>query len=208
MKIHHRTAVFLTLFSGAAMVFGACARPSTSPAVDPSQRSESPDTPREEMSDTPYRLEQEGTAPPSADVAFEEDSLPGGTPAQSETPPEAADANPLSRPAVNSEVVEEEPVSVPVEPTVVTPVPPTERVNPASRGFRVQLAASTDHAEARRLAREAGQRLGTEVYVEFEAPYYKVRAGDFAGRGPALQLRDRAKGYGYAEAWVVATTIR
>jgi cell division septation protein DedD len=155
-----------------------------------------------------YSLDDEGESPPPGDVAFEEDKL---------IPPEDVEGAALTQPPVNAgpaddiQLPEEERVAptvpVPTPPTNEAPVPQSE--GPAAeRGFRVQLVAAGSREDAERIAREARTRLAVPVYVEFESPFYKVRAGDFTDRAQALQLRDRARSYGYPEAWVVTTTIR
>jgi cell division septation protein DedD len=97
--------------------------------------------------------------------------------------------------------------TTPVEPEVTVPV--QEQASPRTgRGFRVQLLAAGDRDEAESMAREARARLRAPVYVVFEAPFYKVRAGDHVDRADALLLRDLARRNGYDGAWVVTTEIR
>lgn len=156
-----------------------------------------------------YEFEREGEFPPPAkDVVFEEDQLPPR--------PENVDAVPIDGRAVRTADVDapaeaEEPtrqaptVRVPVESTVPTPVEGAPV--PMRMGFRVQLIAAADRVEAETFAREARARLGVAVHVDFEAPYYKVRAGDFLDRADALAMRDRARANGYEGAWVTATRV-
>jgi hypothetical protein len=162
-----------------------------------------------------YRVESEGEAPVTKDVEFEEDRLPPS--------PEEVEATKLESERVSSSEVEQLPkvqgaatpdsggdkippsVSAPVDPSVKIPI---EGKRPAARlGFRVQIAASRDKSNAEEVARQARSRIPETVYVVFESPYYKVRVGDFSDRALALQLRDRLRGYGYDEAWVVTTTV-
>lgn len=155
-----------------------------------------------------YRLEDEGQAPVSDDVAFEEDRLP--------PPPEEVGGESLQTQSVDAETVEQLPpvegdkippsVVAPVEPSVTGPVESTPAVG--ERGFRVQIGASTDRTGAEDLARVARTRTQDSVYVAYESPYFKVRVGDFSDRALALQMRDRLRANGYPEAWVVTTTIK
>lgn len=146
-----------------------------------------------------YDLESEGRfPPPPRDVEFEEDQLP---------PPETLDAAPLTdetAPVVEESIPPE--VTTPVEPSTQTPAPSTSAVE-TQRGWRVQIAASSERAEADRAAREARSRLGTTAYVDREGGLFKVRVGDFVDRAAALRLRDRARATGYAGAWVVTTEV-
>jgi len=84
---------------------------------------------------------------------------------------------------------------------------PPERQAPVV-GFRVQVfSASSRQAadEAQTLARE---RLGrSDVYVEFEPPFFKVRVGNFATRGEAEALVSHAKDKGYETPFPVQTQI-
>lgn len=146
-----------------------------------------------------YDLESEGSFPaPSRDVEFEEDQLP---------PPESMEAAPLgtNEAPVRQETLPPE-IETPVEPSVQTPVPPQEALE-TRRGWRVQLTASGERAEAERVAREARARLNAAVYVDLEGSLYKVRAGDFVDRAAAQRLRDRARANGYDGAWVVTTEV-
>jgi len=155
---------------------------------------------------TPYDLESEGTFPPPRDVEFEEDRLP---------PPETMDATPVlleDRP-VRDETVPAE-VETPVEPSIQTPVAPTVQTpvresqgRETVRGWRVQIAASGERADAERTAREARTRLGLSVYVDQEGTLFKVRAGDFVDRAAADRARERAQSQGYSGAWIVTTEV-
>lgn len=205
---------------------GACAsRPAPSARSDPQTAQESSvqaesaatenSAGESAGSDAGYRVESEGEAPVAKDVEFEEDRLPPS--------PEEVEASKLQSERVSSSEVEQLPkvqgeakpdsdgdkippsVTAPVDPSVKIPI---EGKRPAARlGFRVQIAASRDKSNAEEVARVARSRIPETIYVVFESPYYKVRVGDFSDRALALQLRDRLRGYGYDEAWVVTTTV-
>lgn len=154
-----------------------------------------------------YSVSDEGPAAEKADVQFEEDVLP---------PPEDSPGESFQQSKPASESLPEQ--GEKIQPSVDSPVEPNVRAQPTDPnaapdydvvlGFRVQLSASGSSADAHREADKARTRLGTDVYVEFEAPLYKVRAGDFRDRAEAVTLRARARGNGYPEAWVVETEIR
>jgi len=72
--------------------------------------------------------------------------------------------------------------------------------------WRVQVLATPDRALADRVAREAGERLGTVADVEFESSLYKVRLGRFDSEEDAGGLRDRAVELGYSGAFRVKKT--
>lgn len=199
----------LVLLGMLAMV--ACAAPPRGTTTDPGRRTEPKDAVEPSASEPqqPYDFEREGTFPaPARDVTFEEDRLPPR--------PENVDAARLTGSEVRSSELDEPEQRVPDErrePTVTTPAPPSvttpapAKPAPMRMGFRVQLIAAADRVEAEQFAREARSRLGVAIHVEFEAPYYKVRAGDFVDRADALVLRDRARASGYEGAWVTSTRI-
>ena len=201
------SSMFLLTMVGLA----ACAPPPRGTTTDPDRPLPPPPSDsRPPASAERYEFEGEGEFPPPAkDVVFEEDELPPR--------PENVDATPLDGRNVRTTDLEEtvdegaaarrEPsVRVPVEGSVATPVEGAPV--PLRLGFRVQLIAAADRIEAETFAREARSRLGVPIHVDFEAPYYKVRAGDFFDRVDALALRDRARANGYEGAWVIATRVR
>jgi cell division septation protein DedD len=94
---------------------------------------------------------------------------------------------------------------IPIEPEpeeeVVTQAPTFEY------GFRVQILASTSEENANGFAGEARTKLDHPVYVEYIPPYYKVRVGDFIVRSDAESCRDRIRGMGYTDAFVVESLV-
>jgi cell division septation protein DedD len=85
----------------------------------------------------------------------------------------------------------------------VTPAPASQ-----TPGYRVQIFASSDRARAESAAADARQRFVEPVYIEFEAPLYKVRVGDCATRHEADTLKEKAGTQGYDGAWVAETPIQ
>ncbi len=78
-------------------------------------------------------------------------------------------------------------------------------------GFRVQIFAGRDIQAATMTetdAREIFAKKGMHVYLIFEAPFYKVRVGDFIDRNEAENARDLAKSLGYKSAFVVRSKVR
>jgi hypothetical protein len=49
--------------------------------------------------------------------------------------------------------------------------------------------------------------LSDSVYVDFEAPNYKVRVGDFIDRNSAESLQQDLVQMGYNSAWILRTRI-
>ena len=99
------------------------------------------------------------------------------------------------------EIYVEEPVP---EPEVISP-PPLEPVE--ALGFRVQIHAFLSKAGADAAAERARLQFPERVYVEYIAPYHKVRAGDCVTRAEAESLKARAKQLGYTDAFIVETMV-
>lgn len=74
-------------------------------------------------------------------------------------------------------------------------------------GYRVQLVQTTAPDEAKNVEREAIFRFNEEVYRVFDAPFYKVRVGDFVNWYDAEKLQKLAIQKGFREAWVIRTKI-
>ncbi len=76
------------------------------------------------------------------------------------------------------------------------------------QGFRVQIFASPDRQAAIEARQRAETVFGENVYLEFEAPYYKVRVGDCLSSVEAEKLLRKVRKKGYPDAFRVRTTIR
>jgi cell division septation protein DedD len=75
------------------------------------------------------------------------------------------------------------------------------------RGYRVQIGAYGSQAEANVMANKARGILTKSVYVQYVAPYYKVRVGDFTSKYEANQYKDQIRRTSYRDAWVVESEI-
>ena len=73
-------------------------------------------------------------------------------------------------------------------------------------GFRVQIFASSSLEKAEAVAKQARSVFSERVYVEYSAPLYRVRVGDFSTKEQALELKERAVQAGYEGAWVAAVS--
>ena len=96
------------------------------------------------------------------------------------------------------------------EEILVEPEPEEEPVTQAPSfeyGFRVQILAATDEKNANSFAEQARSKLDYPIYVEYIPPYHKVRVGDFIRRSDAESCRDRLRGQGYADSFVVESLI-
>ena len=75
-------------------------------------------------------------------------------------------------------------------------------------GYRVQVLSTNDIEEANRIRAEIYEKTERkEVYVTFEPPFYKVKAGDFTSKSEADDFKFKLNQLGYTEAKVVQETI-
>lgn len=74
-------------------------------------------------------------------------------------------------------------------------------------GWRIQVFADPRLVEAERVREEARRAVGLPAYVEYRAPLYRVRLGDFLDRGEAEAAQARVVAAGYENAGVVATLV-
>ncbi len=75
-------------------------------------------------------------------------------------------------------------------------------------GFRVQIG-STQDLSAAVAERAKAETILTDfnVYIIYDSPYYKVRAGDFRARYDATQAANQISTRGFSEAWVVPDNV-
>ena len=74
-------------------------------------------------------------------------------------------------------------------------------------GYRVQLFSSTDYYEAIAKRNEAADKFTLEIYLDYEAPYYKLRLGNFVDKEKADELKNSVKADGFPDAWVIQTKV-
>ncbi|MBC8183091.1 SPOR domain-containing protein [candidate division KSB1 bacterium] len=76
-------------------------------------------------------------------------------------------------------------------------------------GFRIQICAVSDEEKAKQVQRDAiFQFINEEVYLDYHAPYYKVRIGNCLTRYEAEQLQQTVIKQGFADAWVVRAKVK
>lgn len=76
------------------------------------------------------------------------------------------------------------------------------------QGFRVQLIATSEYDQAITLRNELNLKYpDLWIYTVYEAPMYKVRAGDFSNRYEAKTLLDKIQTDGYRAAWIVPDKV-
>ena len=82
-----------------------------------------------------------------------------------------------------------------------------DSVQSVSEGYRVQVLATRYFERADSLALIMKNTVRDSVYVDFEAPNYKVRVGDFIDRNSAESLQQDLVQMGYNSAWILRSRI-
>ena len=82
-----------------------------------------------------------------------------------------------------------------------------DSVQSVSEGYRVQVLATRYFERADSLAVIMKNTVSDSVYVDFEAPNYKVRIGDFIDRDSAESLQQELVQMGYNSAWILRARI-
>jgi hypothetical protein len=77
-----------------------------------------------------------------------------------------------------------------------------------SDGFRVLVLTTDNIEEANQIKADVYfSQNSSEVYIDFEPPFYKVKAGDFDSQKVADDLKFKLNQLGYKEAKVIKDTI-
>jgi hypothetical protein len=75
-------------------------------------------------------------------------------------------------------------------------------------GFRVQVLFTPEIEQANLTRDTLLSELPDEwSYIVYDAPYYKVRVGNFVDRGLAAQMVKKLTNFGFQDAWVVPDKI-
>ena len=82
-----------------------------------------------------------------------------------------------------------------------------DSVQSVSEGYRVQVLATRYFERADSLAVIMKNTISDSVYVDYEAPNYKVRIGDFIDRDSAESLQQELVQMGYNSAWILRARI-
>lgn len=74
-------------------------------------------------------------------------------------------------------------------------------------GYRIQVFAGREAHLAQKTRKEIETRYSQPVFVDFEAPQYKVRFGNFLIREEADEFCRQIRAEGFPDAWVVKAQI-
>ena len=76
-----------------------------------------------------------------------------------------------------------------------------------NEGYRIQIFESTVASIALAEAKRFQNILGDSVYIDFEAPLYKLRIGNFVERKKAERAIESIERLGAKDAWIVRAKI-
>ena len=79
--------------------------------------------------------------------------------------------------------------------------------NKINEGYRIQIFESTVSSIARAEAKRFQNILGDSVYIDFEAPLYKLRIGNFIERKNAERAIETIERLGAKDSWIIRTKI-
>jgi len=137
-----------------------------------------------------------------------------GTQTTTNTTAQSVPSETQSGPVMDTPVVTETAAAMPpsgntVQPAVQTPAIQTSTPDSKSfiPGWRIQLGAFDTIQKAEAAASKARQHFTEPVYVEYQAPMYKVRLGDFLTKDDAHSMQVRAKAQNYKDAWPVEALV-
>ena len=131
------------------------------------------------------------------------------TTGQTQTTAQTVPSESQGTPVMETPVVTETAAAMPASGNIATPAVQTSMPDSKSfiPGWRVQIHAFPTMASAEAAAAKARQRFTEPVYVEYQAPMYKVRVGDFLTKDDARHMVNRAKAENYTQAWVVEDLV-
>jgi len=99
------------------------------------------------------------------------------------------------QPTDSLEIITEEPV--------ITEEPILEDTNTVQEEYKVQVFATYDEGKANKVADNLKTKINEEIYVEYIAPYYKVRIGHYTTKADAEKVRDSIREIGFSDAFIV-----
>jgi hypothetical protein len=77
----------------------------------------------------------------------------------------------------------------------------------AADGYRIQCFASSQIERVRSEQKQLEAKVKYPLYIVFNAPYYKLLAGDFIKRSDADNAMAKLKEMGYGDCWVARSKI-
>ena len=88
---------------------------------------------------------------------------------------------------------------------LATSTAPRQEAGVVPSRFKIQILAGPDEQQVKKEKNNLAPKISLPLSVSFEAPYYKLFAGDFVGRSEAESWCAQLKDMGYNDAWIVRT---
>jgi hypothetical protein len=97
-----------------------------------------------------------------------------------------------------------------VVPNTVVPAPvavpaPRQEAGVVPSRFKIQVLAGPNEQQVRQVKNNLAAKIDLPLSGSFEAPYYKLFAGDFSRHSEAESWCAQLKDMGYSDAWIVRT---
>jgi hypothetical protein len=100
-------------------------------------------------------------------------------------------------------------VKTPAETTAtVVKIEPKVEAGVVPSRFKIQILASTIQDQVKKEKNTLATKSELPLVISFEAPYYKLYAGDFTQRSDAESNLAQIKALGYKDAWIVRTAAQ
>ena len=116
-------------------------------------------------------------------------------------------AEEVVKPEESTVITEEQPtesLEIVTEEPVISEEPILEDTTTSVQGeYKVQVFATYDEGKANKVADDLKTKINEEIYVEYIAPYYKVRIGHYATKADAEKVRDSIRDLGFSDAFIV-----
>jgi len=87
--------------------------------------------------------------------------------------------------------------------SVVTAAAPKQEAGVVPSRFKIQILAGTQEQQVRNERNNLAAKVDLPLSIFFEAPYFKLFAGDFARHSEAETWCAQLKDMGYKDAWIV-----
>ena len=81
------------------------------------------------------------------------------------------------------------------------------QMNSSKDGYRLQLHDALTVANANKTLKKYKKKLPDSLYIVFEAPFYKIRYGNYASKKIAEDEKENLQKQGFKDIWIVKSRI-
>jgi hypothetical protein len=90
-------------------------------------------------------------------------------------------------------------------PAVAAATAPRQEAGVVPSRFKIQILAGPNEQQVKKEKNNLAPKIDLPLSVSFEAPYYKLFAGNFSQHSEAESWCAQLKDMGYNDAWIVRT---